>query len=172
MLDDIETLYGQDARSQAESTLGGTTVGELPDGEDYPDGAHDNDTVGLNTLRKGKLAMSRKMAALVLMHELIHVQAAKDSATITDPTTKGSCGACNHAIKHFELITNLTVDCEELLFEDPQAWGEMCSALLDNVDTGGDWLDKCSCPTTPSRETAAEEAADAAQQAMEDCCVV
>lgn len=115
MIDTVRDVYGDSVADQMEADLlGGSatiSVVELYTPTDVA-GAHDRDTIGLNTTGlDDEEIMSEFESAMVLEHEWEHATRARDSSNpsdVVDPLTFGPCGSYEHARMHFAQI-NLNV---------------------------------------------------------------
>lgn len=159
--DKIGEMFGTEAQEAVES--GGCTIIEIA----FPsaaDGAHDHDTIGVNTKSWGNTKMSLEEAAVVVHHENDHVANAQAAGTDMDPTTTGEQGTCEHANQHYsQALAGLNYLCEDLDLDLGERRAR-CAAIHDGIGNGDHWAAKCkeAGGTPPSSEDA--------DSAFEACC--
>lgn len=177
IVDKVEDLFGSDRADEIRDLLNDANdpVGVVEIGYGYgggnPAGDHDRDTVGLNTQAVDcQPELSSSEAALVLEHEMEHVEGARAAGEGFDPGCKGDCGSCEHAKRHWgQICRALAGSCERLSCLDTDDQTEACNALTFATNIALFWSAQClkKCPAG-----AGDHAADrqCAESALASCC--
>ncbi len=147
LCDAVNDMYGGGLGDQIRADLG-------PDGHTRlveihaPQcvGAHDRDTIGINTkTRAGRTKTTKEEAADALAHEYEHVKNARATNSVTDPYTQGPCGECTHVVQHGTQIADLEGTCEEM---DDRDRDSRCKVVKQHIAAMLQHLHNCppGCP--------------------------
>lgn len=176
LLERVDLVFGEgrgneirDLLEDPEDPVGLIEIGHAY-GNENAIGDHDHDTVGLDTQTLGcDLQLTLTEAAIVLSHEMDHVASARAADEAFDPATRGACGACEHAGRHWREICDALALCGLWSDLPPELHEEICRALGGAILAAEHWTAQCDlkCPSDSYKYAADKHCVE---QLFAACC--